>query len=88
MFSFTYGVLCQVWYLIVSIPDIYRLPYFYNHAKTNFAKTSQGITFANFYTSLTSFSMNYLVVCKVYTDIGGINSYTMIFHLYLRKSTR
>ena len=24
------------------------------------------------YTTLTNFSMNYLMVCKVYTDIGGI----------------
>ena len=26
--TFPYGVLGQVWYLIVSIPDLYLLPYF------------------------------------------------------------
>ena len=26
----------------------------------------------NHYTTLTNFSMKYLVVCKVYTDVGGI----------------
>ena len=25
--TFTCGILGQVWYLIVSIPDLYRLPY-------------------------------------------------------------
>ena len=27
--TFPYGVLGQVWYLIVSIPDLFLLPYFY-----------------------------------------------------------
>ena len=26
--TFPYGLLCQVWYLIVSITDLYLLPYF------------------------------------------------------------
>ena len=26
----------------------------------------------NFYTTLTNFSLKYLVMCKVYTDVGGI----------------
>ena len=26
----------------------------------------------------------YLMMCKVYTDVGGINSYTMFVHLYVR----
>ena len=26
--TFPCGILCQVWYLIVSIPDLCRLPYF------------------------------------------------------------
>ena len=26
--TFPYGVLCQVWYLVVSIPDLCFLPYF------------------------------------------------------------
>ena len=30
------------------------------------------------YTTLTDFSMKYLVICKVYTDVGGINSYTIL----------
>ena len=25
-----------------------------------------------FYTTLTNFSTNYLVICKVYTDVGGM----------------
>ena len=34
------------------------------------------------YTTLpTNFSTKYLVLCKVYTDVGGKNSYTMFVHL-------
>ena len=32
--TFPYGVLCQVWYLIVSIPDLCLLSYFKNHQQT------------------------------------------------------
>ena len=28
--TFLYGVLVQVWYMTVSIPDLCLLPYFYN----------------------------------------------------------
>ena len=34
--------------------------------------------------TLTNFSTKYLVMCKVYTDVGGIKSYTMFIHLYVR----
>ena len=27
--TFPCGILCQVWYLIVSFPDLFRFPYFY-----------------------------------------------------------
>ena len=37
-----------------------------------------------FFTTFTNFTMKCLVVCKVYTDVGGINSYTMYVHLYVR----
>ena len=42
--------------------------------------------YAVIYTAFTNFSMEYLVMCKVYTDVhvGGINSYTMSVHLYVR----
>ena len=30
------------------------------------------------------FSTNYLVLCKVYTDVGGLNSYAMFVGLYVR----
>ena len=36
------------------------------------------------YTTLTNFSSKYPKMCKVYTDEGGINSYTMFVHLYVR----
>ena len=36
------------------------------------------------YTIFTNFSMQYLVICKVYTGICGKNSYTMFVHLYVR----
>ena len=35
------------------------------------------------YTTLTNFSTKYLVICKVYTDVGGINT---ILHV-LRENT-
>ena len=34
-----------------------------------------------FYTTFNDFSMKYLVMCNVYTDIGGKNSFTMFVHL-------
>ena len=33
--TFQRGFLCQVWYLIVLIPDLCRLSYFYNLGQTN-----------------------------------------------------
>ena len=36
------------------------------------------------YTTLTNLSMNYLVMCNVYTGVGGIKCYTMFVHLYVR----
>ena len=33
------------------------------------------------YTTFTNFSTKYHVMCKVYTDKGGIKSYTMFVHL-------
>ena len=35
------------------------------------------------YTIFTNFSMYFIVVCRVYTVLGGINSYTMFVHLYV-----
>ena len=35
-------------------------------------------------TILTNFSMKYLVMCKVYSDVGDINSYAMFVHMYVR----
>ena len=35
--------------------------------------------FKRFYTTLTNFSTKYLVMCKVYTDVGDIKS---IYHVY------
>ena len=29
-------------------------------------------TVSRYYTTFTNFSMTYLVMCKVYTDVGGI----------------
>ena len=40
--------------------------------------------FSRFYTTFTNFSMKYHLMCKVYTNVGGINSYTMFVHLYVR----
>ena len=38
------------------------------------------------YTILTNFSTNYLIMCKVYTDIGAKeNSYTMAVHITLEN---
>ena len=35
-----------------------------------------------YYTTLTNFSTNYLVMCKVYTDVGGINTlYYVCLHV-------
>ena len=31
----------------------------------------------DFYTTFTNFSMKYHLMCKVYTDVGGKNGYTM-----------
>ena len=28
--TFPFGILCQVWYLIVSIPDLFTLTYFFS----------------------------------------------------------
>ena len=36
------------------------------------------------HTHLLFFSTKYLVMCKVYTDEGSINSYTMFVPLYVR----
>ena len=39
------------------------------------------------YTTLTSFSTKYLVMCKVYTLMEVVcNSYAMFVHLYVRLS--
>ena len=35
------------------------------------------------YVFLTNFRTKYLMLCKFYTDVGGINSYTMCDHLYV-----
>ena len=37
-----------------------------------------------FYTTLTNLSTNYLMMCKVYTDVAGIKSYNMFVHRYVR----
>ena len=36
--TFTYGILGQVWYLIISIPDICLLLYFYSSNVLNYFK--------------------------------------------------
>ena len=36
------------------------------------------------YTTFTNLGMKYHLMCKVYTDVGGKNSYTMFVHLYVR----
>ena len=36
-----------------------------------------------YYNTLTNFSTEYLMVCKIYTDVGGVNSYTKFVHLYV-----
>ena len=36
------------------------------------------------YTTFTNFSMKYFVMYNAYTDVSGINSYTMFVHLYVR----
>ena len=41
-------------------------------------------TTMGYYTTLTNFSTKYLVMCKVYTDLSGINSSKMFVHLYVR----
>ena len=35
-------------------------------------------------TNYTTFTTKYLMMCKVYTDEGGIISYTMFVYLYVR----
>ena len=40
-----------------------------------------------YFTTFINFSMNYLVIFKVYNGVCGINCYTMVIHLYERKSS-
>ena len=35
------------------------------------------------YTTFSNFSMKYIVMCNVYTDVGGIKMYTMFVYLYV-----
>ena len=95
--TFPYGVPGKVWYLIVSIPN---LCLFQNNLNSMVALTCLIILYydLNFclmsdknasgysvYATIINFSMNYIVMCRFYTDVGGIKyCYIMFVHLYVR----
>ena len=58
--------------------------YVHGTGKTHLNLFSYRDMLAFIYTTFTNFSMRYLVMCKVYTDVGDINSYNMFVHLHVR----
>ena len=67
--------LCKLNNVFVNKMVYFREPYafsnddMYQIVETTYMKTRSRLI----YTTLTNFSTNYLVMCKVYTNVGGIN---------------
>ena len=67
--TFTCGILGQVWYLIVSIPD---LCFFLIEGFTVENTEVKGKRTLVYHSYKFNFSTKYLLMCKGYTNVGGI----------------
>ena len=85
----------------LAIDNFHKNSYFWSYllnfnGKLEFLAIARGAYFSikkivdrhkTHYTTLTNISTEYLMMFKVYKDVGGINSYIMFVHLYVRYST-
>ena len=70
--TFPCGILCQVWYLIVSIPDLCRLSYFDEYRYSHFQESREfilggGVEFYTL-TKIANFHMGLVLFLHLYVQ--------------------